>query len=74
MKKVTVKAVHEEAEYFCDRHPRRRAYADLKTTAWYGSGHDMTGVEVHLCDECLERILKLVKSRFRIEPKDLPMC
>jgi len=73
MKKIIILGVREQAEYFCDRHPKRRAYADLKTQAWYGSIHDLTGVEVHLCDECLEQLLRLVKRKFKIAPTELSL-
>lgn len=68
MKKESVQGALEESQYFCDRHPDRECFSELKTASWYGSKHDMTGVEVHLCDECLEAMYALLKDKFGITP------
>jgi hypothetical protein len=71
MKKVIAQGVLEEAEYYCDKHPDRQAYSDLHTASWYGSKYDMTGIELHLCDECLEAMYKLLEIHFKVKPKDI---
>jgi len=70
MKKITVQPVREEAQFFCDKHPERECYSELKTMSWYGSGFDNMGIEIHLCDECLEQLYAEIKENFGIEPKD----
>lgn len=71
MKKVITQGVREDAQYFCDKHPDRECYSDLKTASWYGSTHDMTGIEIHLCDMCLFDMYKYLKKEFNIDPKDI---
>jgi len=71
MKVVTQELVREEAKYFCDKHPDRECFSELKTASWYGSSHDMTGIEIHLCDECLEEMYKFLEEKFGIKPKDI---
>lgn len=71
MKKVITEKVLEEAQFFCDKHPDRECFSELKTASWYGSNHDMTGIEVHLCDECLDEMYALLKQKFGVEPKDI---
>ena len=71
MKKILKHKVMEECEYYCDKHPDRECYSELKTLSWYGSQHDMTSIELHLCDECLEETFKYLKEKFNIEPKDI---
>lgn len=71
MKKIIVQKALEEAQYFCDKHPDRECFSELKTASWYGSNFDMTGLEVHLCDECLTEMVKLVEEKFGVKPKDI---
>jgi len=71
MKKVITQGVLEDAKYLCDKHPERECFSELKTASWYGSSHDLTGVEVHLCDECLTNVFKLLKDNFGVEPREL---
>ena len=71
MKKVIVEGVLEEAKYFCDKHPERECFSELKTASWYGSSHDLTGIEIHLCDECLDELYADLKRKFEVEPKDI---
>jgi len=71
MKKVLVEAVREDAEYYCDKHPDRQCYSELKTLSWYGSGFDNMVIEIHLCDECLKQLYAEIKKNFDIEPKDV---
>lgn len=71
MKRVKVEKVLEEAEYYCDRHPDRECFSEVKTASWYGSTHDMTGTEFHLCDECLEELYREFKAKYNVEPKDI---
>ena len=71
MKKIIVEKVLEDVKYFCDKHPDKECYSELRTSSWYGSGYDMMGVEIHLCDECLTEMYKLIKEKFGVEPKDI---
>ena len=71
MKKVDVKGVLEESRYFCDKHPDRECFSELKTASWYGSKFDMTGAELHLCDECLEAMYQMLEKQFGVKPKDI---
>lgn len=71
MKKVIKEHCREEAQYYCDKHPDRECFSELKTISWYGSKHDLTGLEIHLCDECLDEIIKMAKEKFNIDPIDL---
>ena len=71
MKKVNVETVLEESQYFCDKHPDRECSSELKTASWYGSKFDMTGIEIHLCDECLEEMNALLLLTFGIKPHDI---
>jgi len=71
MKKVLEKSAIEQAEYFCDKHPNVECFSQLKTISWYGSCYDMTGIEIHLCDECLEETYNILEEKFKIKPKDI---
>lgn len=71
MKKIITQGVLEDAKFFCDKHPDRECFSELKTASWYGSIHDLTGIEVHLCDECLTEMYVLLEEKFRIKPKDI---
>lgn len=71
MKKISVEKVLEEAQYFCDKHPDRECFTELKIASWYGSKLDMTGIEVHLCDECLDAMYKLLEAQFHVKPKEI---
>lgn len=70
MKKIIVPKTSEEAIFYCDKHPERECYSELKTCSWYGSKFDFMKIEIHLCDECLEEMFALLKEKFKIEPKD----
>jgi hypothetical protein len=71
MKKILTEKVLEEAQYFCDRHPDRECFSELKTASWYGSNFDMTGIEIHLCDECLQEMYDRLFSMFGVKPHDI---
>lgn len=71
MKKIIVQKALEEAQYFCDKHPDRECASELKTASWYGSQFDLSGVEVHLCDECLTEMFKLIEEKFGVKPKGI---
>lgn len=71
MKKIIVQKALEEAEYYCDKHPDRECFSELKTASWYGSNFDMTGIEIHLCDECLAEMYKLFEEKFNVKPHDI---
>lgn len=71
MKRVITERVLEDAKYFCDKHPDRECYSEVKTASWYGSKFDMSGVEFHLCDECLEELYKEFLQKYGVKPKDI---
>ena len=71
MKKIIQENIREEAQYFCDRHPDRECFSELKTASWYGSDFDMTGMEVHLCDDCLREMMELLTKQFGVKRKDI---
>lgn len=73
MKKTIIETVLEEVQYFCDKHPDRECFSELKTVSWYGSKYDMTGIEIHLCDECLEELYNTLNNKFKIQPKELEL-
>lgn len=71
MKKSTAQGILEEAQYFCDLHPDTECFSELKTSSWYGSKHDMTGIEVHLCDKCLTEVNLFLEEHFGFKPKNI---
>ena len=80
MKKIITPAVREEAEYICDV-TGKPAVAKLAMRFGYGSSRDMDELEVDLCDEVAEEVLKLLQNRypqFRTQEVDhshpCPMC
>ena len=73
MKKIIVQKALEEAEYYCDKHPDRKCYSELKTFSWYGSSYDMMGIEIHLCDECLIKVYDWLENNYKIQPKGLDL-
>jgi hypothetical protein len=71
MKKIIQEKVREESQYFCDKHPERECFSELKTASWYGSDFDMTGIEIHLCDECLKGFYEHCWATYAIKPHDI---
>ena len=71
MKEIITEGVIEEAQYFCDKHPDRECFSELKTASWYESKYDMTGIELHLCDECLSEVYIHLEKQFGIKPKEI---
>lgn len=70
MKKVTIEQVHEQAKYFCDRHPDRECYTEVRSSCWYGSKFDLLHIKVNMCDECMEEFYQYIKEKFGVEPYD----
>jgi hypothetical protein len=68
MKKVIVEKVREQAKYFCDKHPDRECYTEVRSSCWYGSQFDLLNIKVNMCDECLAAFYAYIKENFRIEP------
>lgn len=68
MKKIITPAIHEEASYFCDKHPERECFTEIRSSCWYGSGFDMNNIKMNLCDECMEEFYKIIKEKFGVEP------
>lgn len=73
MKKIVTQKVHEEVLYYCDKHPDRECYSELRTMSWYGSQMDMLGIEIHLCDDCLMEVYDLLDKKFGVKPKDIEL-
>ena len=71
MKKVITEKVLEEIQYFCDKHPDRECFSELKTASWYGSKFDMNGLEIHFCVECLDDFYMECLQKYKIAPKNL---
>jgi hypothetical protein len=71
MKKVVTPGVLEEVKYFCDHHPDRECFSEVKTASWYGSNFDLTGCEFHLCDECLKELYEQFNKTYGVKPKDI---
>ena len=71
MKKVVTQQVLEDAKYFCDKHPDRECFSEVKTASWYGSDFDMMGCEFHLCDECLKELYEHFEKTYGIKPNDI---
>jgi len=71
MKKVITQGVLEDAKYFCDKHPDRECYSELKTASWYGSEFDWSGIEIHLCDECMNEFYKHCLETYGMKPKHI---
>lgn len=70
MKKILKKYRPEEAEYYCDKHPDRVCYTELKVLSWYGSCYDTNLLTLHLCDECVKKMYGKIKKEFGIEPQE----
>jgi hypothetical protein len=70
MKKVIIKGIPEESKYYCDNHPKRECFSELRTNSWYGSMFDLTGINLHLCDECLTDVYKWLHNKFKIKIED----
>lgn len=73
MKKITTQGVLEEVTYYCDKHPDRECYSELLTSSWYGSKFDLLTVELHLCDECIDNIYKMINTEFKVQPKEIEL-
>ena len=71
VKKIIQKSAREEAQYFCDKHPDRECFSELKSVSWYGSIFDMTGIELHLCDECLKEMFEQLENQFGTKLNDI---
>jgi hypothetical protein len=70
MKIVITPYQREEADYFCDKHPDRQCYSELKLYSWYGSKFDFTGIIIHLCDECVEEIKNFLMEKYNAKLVD----
>jgi hypothetical protein len=71
MKRIITPGVREKVEYYCDRHPDRESFAEVKTSCWYGSQFDLLNLEMHLCDECMKEFYDHVKEKYGVEPKEV---
>ena len=70
MKKIIQPAVREESELVCDV-TGKPAVAKLRMEFGYGSRRDMDLLEVDLCDEVAEEVLKLLQSKYpQFQPKE----
>jgi len=81
MKKIITPAVREEYERLCDV-TGQPAVARLVMTFGYGSQRDMDVLNVDLCNEAAEAVLKLLQSNYpqfkTVEEENLfaacPLC
>lgn len=63
MKKITKPGVREEYELVCDV-TGKPAVARLLMSFGYGSERDMDLLDVDLCNEAAEEVLKLLQSKY----------
>jgi len=73
VKKVITEAIIEEAKFYCDLHKDRECFSELTISSWCGSKYDMMGIELHLCDECLNIIYDNLYKTFLIKPKEIEL-
>ena len=73
MKKIITQGIMEEAIYYCDKHPEKECFSELKAASWYGSKFDMTGIEIYACDECLQEVYNYLENQFQIKPKEIEL-
>lgn len=81
MKKIIKPGVREEAEYVCDV-TGKPAVAKLVMSFGYGSDRDMDLLNVDLCNEVAEDVLKFLQSKYpqfqSVEMRDgwseCPLC
>ena len=80
MKKIITPAVREESETLCDA-TGKHAVAGLVMYFWYGSSHDGDVLNVDMCDEVAEDVLKLLQSKhpqFKTQRNEMvmhcPLC
>ena len=71
MKKEVFDGALSETKFYCDKHPDRECFSEVKSASWYGSEFDMTGIELHLCDSCLFDLYKQFQRDFKVSPKDI---
>lgn len=64
MKKITVQAVIEESEHYCDKHSDVKANGRLKMDFGYGSKYDLESITLDICDDCADKIIEFLKSEF----------
>ena len=81
MKKIITPAVREEAEILCDVTGKPAVSRLAMRFGFYGGHRDLQALEVDLCEEVAEDILKLLQSKypqFQTVESDLlsacPMC
>lgn len=73
MKKIITPGVREEYETLCDV-TGKPAVAKLAMRFGYGSSRDMDVLEVDLCDEVAEEVLKLLQSKYpQFQTKEVEM-
>jgi hypothetical protein len=71
MKKIITPGVKEESELVCDV-TGQPAVAKLRMEFGYGSGRDMDVLDVDLCDQVAEDVLKLLQSKYpQFQPKQI---
>jgi hypothetical protein len=71
MKKIITPGVKEESELVCDV-TAQPAVAKLRMEFGYGSGRDMDVLDVDLCDQVAEDVLKLLQSKYpQFQPKQI---
>lgn len=68
MKKILVRPIRGESKYYCDKHPDRECFSEVRTMYWYGSQFDLLNLNMNLCDECMDKFYAYVKETFGVEP------
>lgn len=71
MKTIITHGILAETQCRCDKHPNRECYSELRIRSWYGSNFDKTGLELHMCDECLSEMYIAVNKLFGVKPTDI---
>ena len=69
MKHVITKYQPEDAKFFCDKHPDRECFSELRIISWYGSIFDLNQCRIHLCDVCVKEMYDLLEKQFKVAPE-----
>lgn len=73
MKKTIQKHINEIAEYYCDVHPKERAFNKITCTSFLDSKfYDEDGYfSLHLCDDCYEKFRNNIFKKYKINLRDI---
>lgn len=73
MKQITKERQAEEAKFFCDNHPDKECFSELRINSWYGSKYDLNYLVMHLCDDCLQVVYEQFENDYHIKPTEIPI-